>query len=132
MASALLIEPVPSAALSLKDTQSATIPIAILYWGCCRPPLSGGKIERTDALLRDIGVKGEIVFRAPILTRFLPVAWVLAKLWKAKPGSIIILHDGKGIYRNATRLGTIAATDRIIPALKWEGYAFVRVSDISY
>ena len=36
-------------------------------------------IERTDALLRDIGVKGEIVFRAPILTRFLPVAWVLAK-----------------------------------------------------
>ena len=44
------------------------------------PPSSVRReIERTDALLRDIGVKGEIVFRAPILTRFLPVAWVLAK-----------------------------------------------------
>ena len=28
------------------------------------------EIERTDALLRQIGVKGEIVFRAPVLTRF--------------------------------------------------------------
>ena len=44
------------------------------------PPSSVRReIERTDVLLRHIGVKGEIVFRAPILTRFLPVAWVLAK-----------------------------------------------------
>ncbi len=123
------------------------------------PPSSVRReIERTDALLRHIGVKGEIVFRAPILTRFLPVAWVLAKrdrahisgnVWswdwttqnpdkitktvlrKVKPGSIIIFHDGKGVYGNATRLGTIAATDRIITALKRDGYTFVGVSDIS-
>ena len=115
-------------------------------------------IERTDVLLRDIGVKGEIVFRAPILTRFLPVAWVLAKwdrahisgnVWswnwttqnpdkitetvlrKVRSGSIIIFHDGTGLYRKATRLGTIATTDRIITALKREGYAFVQVSDVS-
>ena len=37
------------------------------------------QIERTDELLRQVGVKGYIVFRAPVLTRFLPVAWVLAK-----------------------------------------------------
>ena len=37
------------------------------------------EIERTDKLLRQVGVTGEIVFRAPVLTRFLPVAWVLAK-----------------------------------------------------
>ncbi len=117
------------------------------------------EIERTDALLRQIGVKGEIVFRAPVLTRFLPVAWVLARqrrahvscnVWswdwttqnpdritktvlkKVKPGSIIVLHDGKGVYGNAKRLGTVEATDRIITALKREGYTFVRVSDVSH
>ena len=116
------------------------------------------EIERTDAILRRIGVKGEIVFRAPILTRFLPVAWVLAKrnrahiscnvwswdwitqnpdritktvLGKVKPGSIVVLHDGKTINRNANRLGTIEATDRIIIALKQKGYEFVRLSDVS-
>ena len=115
------------------------------------------EIERTDVVLRRIGVKGEIVFRAPVLTRFLPVAWVLAKqdrahvscdVWswdwitqnpdritktvlkKVKPGSIIVLHDGKGVYGNAKRLGTVEATDRIITALKREGYTFVRVSDV--
>ena len=40
--------------------------------GLLPPAAVGREIERTDALLRDIGVKGEIVFRAPILTRFLP------------------------------------------------------------
>lgn len=37
------------------------------------------QIERTDTLLRQLGITEEIVFRAPMLTRFLPVAWVLAK-----------------------------------------------------
>ena len=37
------------------------------------------EIEQTDNLLREMGVTGEILFRAPVLTRFLPVAWVLAK-----------------------------------------------------
>ena len=37
------------------------------------------EIERTDARLRQQGVMEETVFRAPVLTRFLPVAWVLAK-----------------------------------------------------
>ena len=99
------------------------------------PPTSVQReIERTDRLLRQIGVTGEIVFRAPVLTRYLPVAWVLAKgdrthiscdVWswdwttqnpdritktvlrKVKPGSIIVLHDGKAENARADRSGTI-------------------------
>ena len=117
------------------------------------------QIERTDELLRQVGVKGAIVFRAPVLTRFLPVAWILAKgdrvhiscdVWswdwttqnpdritkavlrKVKPGSIVVLHDGKAENAHADRSGTIEATDRIITALKRDGYQFVRMSDVSY
>ena len=114
------------------------------------------EIERTDNLLQQFNVTGEIVFRAPVLTRFLPVAWVLAKgnrahiscnVWswdwttqnpdkitetvlkKTNPGSIIVLHDGKAENKNANRSGTIEATDHIITALKGDGYRFVRLSD---
>ncbi len=124
------------------------------------PPTSVKReIKRTDELLRQVGVKGAIVFRAPVLTRFLPVAWVLAKgdrahiscdVWswdwttqnpdritktvlrKVKPGSIVVLHDGKAENAHADRSGTIEATDRIITALKRDGYQFVRMSDVSY
>lgn len=116
------------------------------------------EIERTDEFLRQVGVTGEIVFRAPVLTRFLPVARVLAKddrthiscnVWswdwttqnpdkitqtvlkKTKPGSIIVLHDGMSGDKNANRSGTIEATDRIITALKQDGYQFVRLLDVS-
>ena len=116
------------------------------------------EIERTDNLLQQFNITGEVVFRAPVLTRFLPVAWVLAKgnrahiscnVWswdwttqkpdkitetvlkKTNPGSIIVLHDGKAENKNANRLGTIEATDHIITVLKGDGYRFVRLSDVS-
>ena len=120
------------------------------------------QIERTDDLIRQYGVVEEIVFRAPMLTRFLPVAYVLAKgdrthiscdVWSwdwttqnpdkitetvlkktlssKGAGSIIVLHDGKAENKNADRSGTIEATDRIITALKQDGYRFVRLSDVS-
>ena len=116
------------------------------------------QIERTDALLQQHGITEETVFRAPLLTRFLPVAYVLAKqdrvhiscnVWswdwttqnpdkiteavlkKTKPGSIIVLHDGKAENKDANRSGTIEATDRIVTALKRDGYQFVRLSDVS-
>ena len=38
------------------------------------------QIERTDELLQRHGIAKDSVFRAPMLTRFLPVAYVLAKL----------------------------------------------------
>ena len=119
--------------------------------GCIRR-----EIEHTDSLLRQLGTIGEIVFRAPMLTRFLPVAWVLAKVdrthiscnvwswdWttqnpdriaqrvlkKTKPGSIIILHDGKAENSHANRTGTIEATDRIITKLKRKKYRFCTITD---
>ena len=133
--------------------------------GFLPPPYVRREIERTDDLLQRLlrsenptGVfkVGEAVFRAPMLTRFLPVAWVLAKgnrahiscnVWswdwttqnpnritetvlkKTEPGSIIVLHDGKAENARADRSGTIEATDRIITALKRDGYQFVRLSD---
>ncbi|MXV73870.1 polysaccharide deacetylase family protein [Candidatus Poribacteria bacterium] len=114
------------------------------------------QIECTDDLIRQYGITEKAVFRAPVLTRFLPVAYVLAKgdrthiscdVWswdwttqnpdkitetvlrKTKPGSIIVLHDGKAENKNADRSGTIEATDRIITALKQDGYRFVRLLD---
>ena len=123
------------------------------------------EIERTDDLLQrllrsenptEVFKVDEVVFRAPMLMRFLPVAWVLAKgnrahiscnVWswdwttqnrdkitetvlkKTKPGSIIVLHDGKAENKDANRSGTVEATDRIITALKQDGYQFVRLLD---
>ena len=114
------------------------------------------EIERTDNLLRQMGVAGKIVFRAPLLTRFLPGAWALAKadrthiscnVWswdwitqnperiaqtvlkKVAPGSIIVLHDGKAENAHANRSGTIEATDRIITKLKREKYQFSTIID---
>ncbi len=126
--------------------------------GFCLPSDIQWEIERTDDLLRQAGVTGEIVFRAPMLTRFLPVAWVLAKgdrthiscdvwswdwttqkpdkiaetvVWKVKPGSIIVLHDGKAENKKENRSGTVEATDRIITKLKQDGYRFVRLSNVT-
>ena len=120
------------------------------------------EIERTDNLLQQFDIIGEVVFRAPVLTRFLPVAWVLARenrvhiscnVWSwdwttqnpdkitktvlkktlspTGAGSIIVLHDGKAENKDANRSGTVEATDRIIAALKQDGYEFVRLSDVS-
>ena len=122
--------------------------------GLLPPSYIQQEIERTDNLLQQIGVEGEIVFRAPMLTRFLPVAWVQAKsdrthiscdawgwdwltqnhdritrsvLKKVKPGSIIVLHDGKAGNEHADRSGTVEATDRIITRLKQQGYQFATI-----
>ena len=124
------------------------------------PPTSVRReIECTDSLLQQFNITDKAVFRAPLLTRFLPVASVLAKdnrahiscnVWgwdwmtqnpdritkailkKTKPGSIIVLHDGKAENKDANRSGTVEATDKIITALKRDGYQFVRLSDVSH
>ena len=130
--------------------------------GFLPPPYVQRQIKRTDDLLRRFGIAGEIAFRAPVLTRFLPVAYVLAKgdrthiscnVWSwdwttqnpdritetvlkktlssTGAGSIIVLHDGKAENKDANRSGTVEATDRIITALKQDGYEFVRLSDVN-
>ena len=123
--------------------------------GFCSPSCIQQEVARTDDLIRQFGITGEIVFRAPMLTRYLPVAWVLAKgnrthiscnvwswdwitqtpdriaetVWrKVRPGSIVVLHDGKAENKDANRMGTVEATDQIITGLKREGYRFCTIS----
>lgn len=110
------------------------------------------EIEKTDALLRELGYMKEIYFRAPCGLKFLALPRVLAALRKThilfdvvawdwtspgidkivhtvmkavRCGSIILLHDGVG-----TQEDTIAAADTIITRLKALGYQFVTVSEL--
>lgn len=106
------------------------------------------EIERTDKLLRDIGVTGEIHFRAPHASKFIVLPCVLMQMGKldvlgdvsadewrqqpaaamtesilrhVRPGSIIGMHDPAG----AESLQTLK---NILPALIAQGYRFETVS----
>ena len=107
------------------------------------------EIERTDALLRGIGVSGQIHFRPPHASKFIVLPYVLKQMgklsvmgdvdpeeWKrrpaavmtdsilrqTRPGSIIGLHDVMGVE-------TIKTLEAIVPALVARGYRFERVSE---
>ena len=107
------------------------------------------EIAATDAILRDLGVTGDIHFRSPYGAHLLAVPYVLARTdrinvlfdvvpedWKEQdpaviaervlsecvPGSIVLLHDGGG-----GRGGTVAATGRIIEGLRARGYELVSI-----
>ena len=106
------------------------------------------EIERTDKLLRDIGVSGEILFRPPHASKFIVLPYVLLQMrklsvlgdvdpkeWKqrpaavmtesilrqVRPGSIIGLHDPMGAE-------TLRTLQNILPALAAEGYRFETIS----
>jgi peptidoglycan-N-acetylglucosamine deacetylase len=108
------------------------------------------EIERTDTLLRGIGVSGEIHFRAPHASKFIVLPYVLVQMGKlnvmgdvsadewrqrpaavmtesilrnVRPGSIIGLHDPAG----AESLQTLK---NILPALIAQGYRFETVSEL--
>lgn len=108
------------------------------------------EIERTDTLLRGIGVSGEIHFRPPHAAKLLILPYVLTKMnklsvlgdvdpeeWKqrpaavmtesilrqVRPGSIVGLHDPMG----AESLRTL---ENILPALIAQGYRFETVSEL--
>jgi peptidoglycan-N-acetylglucosamine deacetylase len=108
------------------------------------------EIERTDTLLRGIGVSGEIHFRAPHASKFIVLPYVLVQMGKlnvmgdvsadewrqrpaavmtesilrnVRPGSIIGLHDPAG----AESLQTLK---EILPALIAQGYRFETVSEL--
>lgn len=110
------------------------------------------EISRTDALLREVGVRGEIHFRAPFGKKLFTLPWVLSRqgrkhitfdvvpddhatqdaalitsrvLEATRPGSIILLHDGW-----AAKPGTLEAAGRIIESLEAQGYRFVTVSQL--
>jgi len=106
------------------------------------------EIERTDKLLRDIGVSGVIHFRPPHASKFIVLPYVLVQMkklsvlgdvspdeWKrrsaavmtesilrqVRPGSIIGLHDPMGAE-------TLRTLQNILPALAAQGYRFETVS----
>ncbi|OQY46819.1 MAG: polysaccharide deacetylase [Candidatus Parabeggiatoa sp. nov. 2] len=117
------------------------------------PSFVRAEIEKTDLLLQNIGVRGEIYFRSPFGAQLFSVPWVLldkkkknilfnivAGDWhtqdadiitqrvinQIKPGAIILLHDGgKG-----SRFGTVKATDIIIRELKKRGFKFATISQL--
>jgi peptidoglycan-N-acetylglucosamine deacetylase len=117
-----------------------------------QPGFIWSEIQKTDQLLRQLGVKDEIHFRAPYGRKLIVLPYLLAKLHKknilwtidskdyeasnpevietsvieqVRPGSIILMHDGGG-----DRSHTVVATERLIENLKGKGYSFQTVSNL--
>lgn len=109
------------------------------------------EIERTDQLLRQIGVTGDIHFRPPHAAKFVVLPWVLTRMgklsvmgdvdpeeWKrpgsdvmtatvlrqTRPGSIIGFHDTQGE-------DTRRAVEASVTALLAKGYRFETVSALA-
>ncbi|HIU64623.1 MAG TPA: polysaccharide deacetylase family protein [Candidatus Avacidaminococcus intestinavium] len=50
----------------------------------------------------------------------------------ARPGAIVLLHDGDSPYNQSSRAQTVAATGKAIDILRGEGYEFVTVEELLY
>lgn len=113
-----------------------------------------GEIEKTDALIRQAGYRGEILFRPPNCKKLILLPYYLMRhgrttitwdlepnsypdvdsspdnivkyvLDNAKPGSIILLHV---MYDSQGH--SIGAIPGIVDGLRAKGYTFVTVSDL--
>ena len=116
------------------------------------PSFVQGEIDKTDALLRAVGVRGDILFRAPHGKKLLILPWLLARdhrkdilfdavsgddetqdvdvltsrvLGAVRPGSILLFHDG-----GRDKPGTLQAVDLVLERLQSQGYRFVTVSEL--
>ncbi len=118
------------------------------------PDFIAREIEQTDALLRDIGVSGSILFRPPYGKKLVLLPWYLAThqrisvTWdiapenyrqiakdsqaivkysidEVAPGSIILLHV---MYEQ--RRASMQAVPELIKQLKAQGYRFVTVNEL--
>ena len=118
------------------------------------PDFIAREIEQTDALLRDIGVSGLILFRPPYGKKLVLLPWYLAThqrisvTWdiapenyrqiakdsqaivkysidEVAPGSIILLHV---MYEQ--RRASMQAVPELIKQLKAQGYRFVTVNEL--
>jgi len=110
------------------------------------------ELDKTDALLRKLGVEGEILFRAPHGKKLVVLPWLLSRsgrkhitfdvvtrddetqdvalltsrvMESVRPGSIILFHDG-----GRDKPGTVRAVDIVLGKLKEQGYRFVTVSEL--
>ena len=50
---------------------------------------------------------------------------IASRIMKAKPGSVILMHDGGG-----DRSQTVEALKKALPQLKQEGYRFITISEL--
>lgn len=118
------------------------------------PWIIWSEIKKTDKLLRQLGVKQEIHFRAPFARKLIILPYILAKMHKknilwnvdskdyeatnfeaieknvleqVSSGSIILMHDGGG-----ERSLTVVATEILIKKLQEQGYTFKTVSELIY
>jgi len=109
------------------------------------------QITTTDNIIKDLGYKKEIYFRAPFGNQFLILPYMLKKYkkkhihwdiilndWenppvsvmlnkfekKLKPGSIVVLHDGYN------REKTISLTSIILEKYTKKGYKFVTINEL--
>ncbi len=116
------------------------------------PSFIRSELEKTDQLLRQLGVKQDIHFRAPYGRKLVVLPYFLAKMHKKNilwniapedydaisseaienyvlerviPGSIVCMHDGGG-----DRSRTVAATEMLIKKLQGKGYTFTTVSEL--
>ncbi len=118
------------------------------------PEFIASEIEKTDALLRDVGVTGQILFRPPYGKKLVLLPWYLAThqrvavtwdvapenyrqiakdsqaivqhcLKEVQPGSIILLHV---MYE--PRRASMQAVPELIKQLKAQGYRFVTVDEL--
>lgn len=116
------------------------------------PGFIKSEIEKTDRLLRQLGVQQEIHFRSPFGIKFLILPYFLNKMKKKNimwnvdpkdyqasspeeisnyviknvvPGSIILLHDFERVDSP-----TIPATEVMIQKLQAKGYKFKTVSEL--
>jgi peptidoglycan-N-acetylglucosamine deacetylase len=110
------------------------------------------ELDRTDALLRGLGVEGELLFRAPNGKKLVVLPWLLSRsgrkhitfdvvprddaeqdvelltsrvMESVRPGSIILFHDG-----GREKPGTVKAVDLVLGRLREQGYRFVTVSEL--
>jgi len=49
---------------------------------------------------------------------------------EVKPGSIVLMHDGIGVYRDASRPETIKAVKLLVPRLQAAGFEFVTIPEM--
>lgn len=116
------------------------------------PAFVRSEIDKTDSLLRNVGVMGAIQFRSPFGSQLLILPYILSQkkkknilfdvdprdwetqdpqllarrvLEQTEAGSIILLHDGGG-----DRSGTVQALEMIIRELTERGFQFVKVSEL--
>ena len=109
------------------------------------------EIERTDALLRGIGVAGPIHFSPPHGAKLIVLPYVLKQMgklavysdtdpeeWKRPPASVMVqtvlstMRPGSVLgFHDTAGEETRRAVDEIVTRLKAEGYQFVTVSELA-